>query len=87
MLGFYSLALCNLCVFAFCFQCVSFAFVAVEIYVVDVCAVFLLRFFAFAMYVVDMCAFERCALDFDRMFLLFPFSFRVSAPHNVFVRL
>ena len=69
----------------FVFQCVSFACVAFETYVVDVCAVFLLRFVAFAMHVVDMCAFERCALDFNRMFLLLPFSFRVIAPHNVFV--
>ena len=44
-------------------------------------------FVAFEVYVVDVCAFERCALDFNRMFLLFPFGFRVIAPHNVFVRL
>ena len=68
-------------------QCLSFAFFAFEMYVPDVFAVFLWRFFAFAIYVVDMCAFEGCALDFNRMFLLLPFSFRVIAPHNVFVRL
>ena len=42
---------------------------------------------AFEVYVVDVCAFERCALDFNRKFLLFPCSLRVSAPHNVFPRL
>ena len=71
----------------FVFQCVWFALFAFEMYVLEVFAVFILRFFAFAFYVVDMCAFEGCALDFNRMFSLLPFSFRVIAPHNVFVRL
>ena len=44
-------------------------------------------FVAFEVYVVDACAFDRCALDFSRKFLLFPYSLRVSAPHNVFPRL
>ena len=39
-------------------------------------------FVAFEVYVVDVCAFERGALDFNRKLLLFPFSLRVSAPHN-----
>ena len=89
VLGFYDLAsffgVANYALLLFVFQSVSF----VCFWHVCCWRVFWVSFafFAFAIYVVDMCAFERCALDFNRMFLLFPFSFRVSAPHNVFVRL
>ena len=89
MFGFYSLVFFAIYEFLFFlfFNVFRLRFLLFEMYVPYVFAVFLWRCFAFAIDVVDMCAFEGCALVFNRMFLLLPFSFRVIAAHNVFVRL